>query len=63
MKINHESTMKMPTYFVDICLQCIIVLGYNFSTLRKIPNTRALHVFTYLLDRTSQYKSMLYSLK
>lgn len=61
MKIKHESTMIRPTYFVDICLKYIVILGYNFSTLRKITNIRALNVFTYLFDSTSQYKSMLHS--
>jgi hypothetical protein len=52
--------MITPTYFVVICFQYMIMLGYNFSTLRKIPNIRALHFFTYLFDSTSQYNSMLH---
>jgi hypothetical protein len=61
MKIKHENTMITPTCFVDICFQYMVMLVYNFSTLRKIPNIRALHVFTYLFDSTSQYNSMLHS--
>jgi len=61
MKIKHESTMITPAYFVDICFQYIVMLGLNFSTLRKTPNIRALHVFTCLFDSTSQYNSMLHS--
>jgi len=61
MKIKHKNTMIMPIYFLDICLLYKVMLGYNFYTLRRKPNIRALHAFIYLFYSASQYNSMLLS--